>query len=116
MNRYAPADTASNNTFHQVYGLATTTKTQNAETISTMSVAVDASPRATSLASTPGFAHSQNIKVNRPTVMPAGIARRNTRRTKPSRARSQLGANDSTKAGIPIVNQPVIVTWIGSKG
>ena len=46
-------------------------------------------------------------------TVPAGSAEVITRRTKPVRARSLLGANDSTNAGMPMVNQAAMVTWIG---
>ena len=50
------------------------------------------------------------------TSAPAGKPKPSTRRTKPGRARSLLGGRDRMKAGTPMVNQPVIVTWIGWKG
>src|SRR6478735_49889 len=51
-----------------------------------------------------------------PTTRPDGTADVITRRTKPGWARSLLGANDSTNAGMPMVNQAAIVTWMGWNG
>src|SRR6476661_901222 len=51
-----------------------------------------------------------------PTTRPDGSADVITRRTKPGCARSLLGASDRMNAGIPMVNQAAIVTWIGWNG
>ena len=51
-----------------------------------------------------------------PISTPDGSAEVITRRTKPVRARSLLGARDSTKAGMPMVNHAAMVTWIGWNG
>src|SRR5882672_8450526 len=51
-----------------------------------------------------------------PTTRPDGSADVITRRTKPEWARSLLGASDSTNAGMPMVNQAAIVTWMGWNG
>ena len=51
-----------------------------------------------------------------PTTSPDGSADVITRRTKPGWARSLLGASDRTNAGMPMVNQAAMVTWIGWNG
>ena len=45
-----------------------------------------------------------------PMSTPEGIAKDSTRLTKPSRGRSVFGASERMNAGMPMVNQPVIVT------
>ena len=50
------------------------------------------------------------------TTTPEGRASCKTRRANPGRARSWLGASDSRNAGTPMVNHPVIVTWMGCRG
>ena len=56
------------------------------------------------------------MNVARPTTTPDGSAEVITRRTNPVWARSLLGASDRMNAGMPMVNQAAMVTWIGWNG
>ena len=101
--------------FHHSYGLATVASTHVAEMMSATSAAVDA--WAACWAVGWGSRTAMNVANEATaTTAPAGKPNRITLPTKPSLARSLLGGSERMKAGMPIVNHPVIVTWMGWKG
>ena len=94
-------------------GDATIESTSRPIQVSTMTAAVRASPSVE-----PGCSSTRRYarKVAIAASVPAGIANRATRRRKPGRARSVLGASARKNDGMPIVSAPTSVRWRGRNG